>query len=492
MAENKEYRILQNKYNTLLAKSQDLQEQLSTKNEQWAAMKQRYEVIEKNTRELCEMILAKDKNEMILGREYSWDSVKIEELLVKAKKVYHDYNNYRRDLMQKIFDESEKRGEIIAGLEDQISRMMQNGAQNVSMEEIYKQIEKDKKEDEIQKHAPVEMAKAVEEKKIQLSIDEDDDFEDASIFEKIAEKNEQMKPVPKKRPKLTPRAPIVKKDEKKHADAKLERRKNTSAYMVNLKEWESKIDEVMWLIIQIMGEQGKSSHVEIRNEVMVKNPSTSNTAITNALSSLRTYSVIASEKIVLPLSGQSIVSRLDTIGIRLYEMRFNKKPVKSEYETMIAEHTTATHGYGIKSVAEKMISAGMFTSVEYMNNRKNPVMIGEGITYIADIVARDQNGQTYYFEYELGHHTQKDFNAKCSKMIRVTDIINFIVPNNKVLNSITDQIEKWIVNKGPDALKNITIRVVSAIQIQDSLSENLKWKVVYEPGEKGTVATINF
>ena len=496
MSESKEFKTLLNKYNTLLAKAQDLQEQLKTKNEQWAAMKTRYEVIEKNTRELCEMILAKDKSEMVLGKEYSWDQVKIEELLVKTKKAYHDYNNQRKEVMQKIFDVSEQRRDVIEGLEAQISRMMQNGAQNVTIEDVHKEIEKEKKEEEAKKNAPTEMKKAMSENKVQITVEDEDDFEDASIFQKVSEKNEKMKFAPKPgnkpKPKPTPKATEIWRDEDKHEAAKLGRRKETSPYMIDLKEWETKLDDNMWVIIKVMGETGKSQHLEIKNEALKVNPSLSNSTITNCLNSLRANSIITSEKISLPLSGQIIVSRLDTIGIRLFENRFNKKPKRSEYEEMISEHTTALHGYGIKAVAEKIIEMGMYESVEYRANRKNPVTLSNGVTYIPDIAAQDKNGVKTYFEYELGHHTQKDFNAKCSKMIQVTDILNFIVPNGKIMTSICDQIEKWIVNKGPDALKNITVRVISAAQIQDNLTDNLKWKMVYEPGKTGTNPTINY
>lgn len=496
MAESKEYKILLNKYNTLLAKAQDLQEQLNTKNEQWSQMKSRYEIIEKNTRELCESILAKDKDEMVLGKDYSWDSVDIGDLLVKAKRSYHAYNNRRREVMQKIFDVSEQRREVIEGLESQISRMMQNGCQNVTMEDVHKEIEKEKKEEEAKKNAPNDVKRAIEENRVKIEVGEDDDFEDASVFEVVSEKNERMKPVKKNnRPakqKITPNAIEVKKDEKKHEEAKLARRKETSPYMVDLKEWESKIDENMWLIIQVMGEKGVSQHLNIKTEVLKIEPLLTKNNIANGLNNLLTNSIITTERVSLPLSGSITLSRLDTLGIRLYENHFNKKPVKSEWEEMIAEHTTATHGYGIKAAAEKIMEIGMYEQVDYMTNRKNPIEIGNGITYIPDISVKDKNGAKSYFEYELGHHTQKDFNAKCSKMVKVTDTLNFIVPNGKAVDTLCDQVEKWIINQGADALTGVTIRIMPVSQIQDNLVDNIKWKVVYEPEKTGSNPKINY
>ena len=81
MASNSDYEILLNKYNIAIAKAQDLQEQLQTKQKQWEKRDADFSVVEKVTRELCEDILAKAPKEMVLGRDYSWSSVPIVELV---------------------------------------------------------------------------------------------------------------------------------------------------------------------------------------------------------------------------------------------------------------------------------------------------------------------------------------------------------------------------------------------------------------------------
>ena len=54
MASNSDYEILLNKYNIAIAKAQDLQEQLQTKQKQWERRDADFSVVEKVTRELCE------------------------------------------------------------------------------------------------------------------------------------------------------------------------------------------------------------------------------------------------------------------------------------------------------------------------------------------------------------------------------------------------------------------------------------------------------
>ena len=80
MGNDKSFYTLLNKYNTLLAQTQDLKEQLDKSKENNAEILQKDKVVEKNLRDLCADILAKDPNEMKLGQEYSWDTMKIKRI----------------------------------------------------------------------------------------------------------------------------------------------------------------------------------------------------------------------------------------------------------------------------------------------------------------------------------------------------------------------------------------------------------------------------
>lgn len=75
MGNDKSFYTLLNKYNILLAQTQDLKEQLDKSKENNAEILQKDKVIEKNLRDLCADILAKDPKEMKLGQEYSWDKI---------------------------------------------------------------------------------------------------------------------------------------------------------------------------------------------------------------------------------------------------------------------------------------------------------------------------------------------------------------------------------------------------------------------------------
>ena len=77
MGSDKSFDTLLNKYNILLAQTRDLKEQLKNSQEKNQQLLSKFDVVEKNVRELCEDILAKDPKEMKLGIEYSWDKIEL-------------------------------------------------------------------------------------------------------------------------------------------------------------------------------------------------------------------------------------------------------------------------------------------------------------------------------------------------------------------------------------------------------------------------------
>ena len=129
-----------------LAKAQNLEEQLTTKEEAWAKKMAQYKTVDKNARELCEMILAKDRNEMVLGSEYSWSSLPTLEMIQKAERAFKEYNQKRLKLMAQVMDLAEHRREIIEGLTDQISQLRNEGVEIPEVEEITAAAETKKKD----------------------------------------------------------------------------------------------------------------------------------------------------------------------------------------------------------------------------------------------------------------------------------------------------------------------------------------------------------
>ena len=79
-------------------------------------------------------------------------------------------------------------------------------------------------------------------------------------------------------------------------------------------------------------------------------------------------------------------------------------------------------------------------------------------------------------------HTQADFNEKCNKMTQVTRYLNFVVPNKDILiKRLIPQINTWIESRDARSLKNIKIRLTTALTLKDADMRNDKcWQVIWD------------
>lgn len=120
MSKEKDYQILLQQYNLAVAKAKDLQEQLSTKIEQWQKREDDFGITIKLTRELCESILAKSPSQNTLGKGNSWDSLEINEMIRLTTKALKEYNESRTELMKDIANKSEEKSRRIEELEEEV------------------------------------------------------------------------------------------------------------------------------------------------------------------------------------------------------------------------------------------------------------------------------------------------------------------------------------------------------------------------------------
>ena len=106
-----------------------------------------------------------------------------------------------------------------------------------------------------------------------------------------------------------------------------------------------------------------------------------------------------------------------------------------------------------------------------------------GAKYKPDIICTDDNGEKLYIEYELGNHTHADFVAKCSKMLAVTNKLNYIVNNRQTVDSMTAKIKKWIMEYGQQRLKGVIIRMTVSGDIDENhdLRRDENWDFVWYP-----------
>lgn len=470
-----QYKTLLSKYNVAVARCRDLEEQNNTNMHHWKSEEERFKKVEDLARRLCEMILAKDPREMVLGESSSWYSTPVDELLLRAQKSYKEYNEKTTKLLKAIQGEAEKRRSKIEGLEDQIQQYLTgNGftAPPAPMAE--------KSGDEL---VP-DIEQNAQTGKIKVIIEEASDGlekEDVQALSEMLNLNEQTK--------LTTNAVPINSAVQKARDIERERDNSMMAHLINLAELEKRFNKMMWTVLAAIGE-GIAKYPEIERRILEREPSAAKTKIRTATTELFKMKALDQQSLNLPLTPRVMVYKLTDIGVRLYRKHFEKMPDESEIDRVCKEHDNLEHGYGIMDLEKVLIACGRYREV-HIFNRSRAISISENRKYVPDIIARPVKGDFIeYIEYERGHHTQPDFNAKLNKMCKVTRFLNIVAPNRAVLiKKIRPQVDTWIRERGADSIRNIQIRLTTPTELRNSETRNA-WLIVYKLS-KGTEPVID-
>ena len=527
MGKNAEYEILFNKYNLAVAQAKDLQEQLSTKQTQWQQRNTDFSIIEKNVRELCEGILAKDSSEMVLGTDYSWATISVNELIIKAKRVFKEYNAKRTDIMSKLMDMAEDRREQIESLKEEIIQLKTRSSisSDISREEIEEQVQKDlkKKEDKkavmtASKTMSPAIQHAIQNNEIDVETvknslvsgeafitgeDSDLDFDDDEIEigtvvhskdglrTKLKSKETILRADALRMNNMTQitsnSIPMTESQKAVKNRKELKERLNTEHSVVMLSEYEAKISDCGWILLDIIGKYGLSKISDIINkalEVSANNIKMTKPKFISNIADLNNIGVITKEVVITPYT-KMYVYRLTSEGARIYKAKYGRSACLSEADKIIAEHDNLVHGYSIKAISEILEKSGVYKDVEIWNRKKNAITISGGITYIPDIVCTGENGEHTYIEFERDKWSQKNFNVKLNKMLAVTPTLSFIVGNKEIAESIIKKMVKWAKTKGNGGnMRHVICRVTTAKAIKGiDLSDNNNWMYTFKPSK---------
>jgi len=247
---------------------------------------------------------------------------------------------------------------------------------------------------------------------------------------------------------------------------------NIMAHVIDLHDYMNNMTDIMWNIVIAIGKDGMSESKDLKKSVVRDNITES--AFNTALAQLRKMGIVEQERINTGWRW-FYVHELSDLGSRLYVEKFKQNPIACEKQVLQREHTTALHGYCIKDAA--YILQTVFGYDEAVTDRKmNSMKLYNGEVYIPDIIAKKKKGAIIdYFEVELGHHTQKDFNNKCDKMRMVTKNLYFIVPDADVMNKIlARQIGQWVLEKGgKDKLQGTTVYLTTMTKLSEGKWENI-------------------
>ncbi|MGO5174583.1 hypothetical protein ACTQ2N_05205 [Ruminococcus sp. LCP21S3_E8] len=435
------------------------------KETKWKEIEEKNKVAIDLFRSLCEKILAKDKNEMVLGEEYSWSKLSDTDIAHKAIKSYDNYNTSRNMAIKVMLAKYESQSKELEGLKLSIDRMINNGDYTkAKLKDVITDPTKQMKEDEARKKSDGKLQQADKEGKVKAVVEEDDDFED--VEQELENSNKNIEVGIKHQAN---KATVYTSDKKNKAKNKI-RSENIEKEMYNHQETISKISDNEWNLIKILGATGFSTVNRIKNALEVKGTGiTQSQVVTGLRMLLAAKGILLSKKIKIP-TGSLVIYKLDDFGKLLYEYKNGEKPKLSEWDKIIRNHDNETHGYGILTLASILNQQGKYESVSVFNRKKQiPVTINNiDYKYEPDILCVDATGEAVFYEYELGTHTKKDFNLKCDKMAHLTGVLKFVTPQKDTAIIVYNKVKDWIKERGIKALSNIKIEITTLVKVKDN------------------------
>lgn len=527
--------VIMSKYNRLLARYRDLEQQATEKQDKWAELEKEFKINESLTRELCELILAKDPSEMRLGKEYSWSKLKTRDVIQRSKSAFINYNEARTALLRDIQRQSEERRMMIESLKDQTER----DASTIEELRSLKRDDADATGERFDKAtgeiiteekavAPKTMervAYATQEaaKNGSISIvqyDEEDGLTPASGHgEKPGISDEDirrgqaatnLKIWDTKRDlsqadidqqtAMAERAAVIDlkrtggnvSQSTRKANAAASAKANVERQFVSIdtNEIAQKLSDRHWLVLELIGSTGMCEGAEIVDAAIAAlqtaNDSEKMTAsgFRYILMGLVNFGCLTMEQVAHPTKPRFAVYSLSTVGRTVYATHFGKQPVVSERDILIAEHDNLEHAFGIKMLKSILESNSMYSNVS-MSRADNTFKLEDGTSYIPDIVAQGKGrGKSFrvYMEYERGTHHQADFNIKLNKAIKKTRYLDIVCPNNGVAENLKGKVSAWVTSRGgAKSLQKIKIRITTLRRIDGvtNINSDDNWLYVF-------------
>lgn len=245
----------------------------------------------------------------------------------------------------------------------------------------------------------------------------------------------------------------------------------------NIDTYMSAMTDIMWDIMEAIGTEGFAKSNDIVNWIEKKSPNKyAKSNILNSLTTLKKMNILTAENVSTGYRRFQIF-RFSPKGEEMFRAYFKREPVESEIDKIIRDHDNVVHGYTIKDACELLIN---YHNCVYatMDRQEVTIKLPNGETYIPDIIAEKENGEKMYIEVELGNTPQKDFNAKCTKMLQVTNNLYFITDTDETMRKkLEGQVSMWILSMGgKEKITGTTIYLTTMTQLsKGSFSKVLKY-----------------
>ena len=421
----------------------------------------KYSHINEKARGLCVLILGKDRGEMVLGVDYTWNKIETADLIDKASASYKKYCDDRKQDLQRIHDFAigyqEKYQETLAELEalqqdiDTRAIAKDTSIPEESLNKAVSQVFRDK---------ATKMIQGFEKDNVQYD-DEEEEVVTPVIKESVkmgatavtGELIRQAQAADEKRLLNTSQPSLSR-------EAKLEREKiDQITPDVRLIAEKVNGDDYQRKLLLIIGE-GTCK----RNKV-IKESGIPTTNALRAMNKLVSQKLVDTEEISYADVSRSRIDYLTLLGKQVYRIITGEYPGEAECIQIKNRHKGYDHGYGIQACLELLDTTGLYKKKTMF---QKPINLLDGTYFVPDIVAhlKDEfvrNDNTIdIFEYECMNQQELDYISKLNKMALVSDEINIILNNATKIVEMQNIMYQWAQKrKNNPEFKNKRLRLTS-------------------------------
>lgn len=458
-----QYRTLQDRYQKIRVQVKHLEDENHMLQEANNEIHRRMMTEEEQVRAFCRKQLSNISEELKDDKSLEWEKLQISELLILAQDAINAKDDNWRKTYETLFHKVEQRRAENETLKEKIKALLEKVEGEEKPGEMLPQqhpgiqyVSKDDSDD-------IGMVGSAEDKLLQ----EAKDTGRVTALRSGAKKILESKTSAARKQKL--------KEEQKKAN------RTDGPSESELRRYEEMLNDGHWFVIRCIGEKGISVLSNIIMEGSKNIPEFKEHKI-RACGELLIANGITENALITSFKTRNSLYNLTRIGKTLYEKRHKKKPVKSEWEKLVQEHTTLEHGFGIRIIADTLRETSYYDEVDEFR-RKKPIKLSQGKSLVPDIVCSREGVKDLLLEYELNTCTQADLNEKLNHIAEAAEYLNFIVPNSAEEETLRDRITRWVKSKNKGVLARHTIRVTTSFHVQDvNLYQNSSWHYIMQPG----------
>lgn len=516
------YEVLYGKYQRALVSIRELELELERSRDKMAEVDETRQIVEQQTKNLCETILKKENGnndkkawfkhdilEMIQTAQTSLDGYfpsiegKLRQILEKNREQMRELAKLRREFEESTETLKKKHAAEIK-IKDEIIKRLENDllTGRKSFEEIHEM-----KKDVIDKETKNTDANlddlGLYGNSLGIETEESDELgevitnemDEQHVKNKMKTNNQHKG----KGSRNSPSGPPVQHDEKTREATRKRIEGIHEQKKTDIAKAAAELGKAVRFTIRVIGTTGLSEAKDMKYYVkeQIKKKNYPDTTLASWIPTA--FNMDANNKnchgtayfdhmpVDVPGAGRFKAYKLSPVGEEMFRYLFPGEEMKeSEYDVLLRHHGKPEHGYGIKKAAKIIRELPCVKNgnpqIEYLTRTPtNTLKLDNDSRYIPDIVLKytNESGKNIHmnFEYETNKCADTDMIKKCRKMSRCTSQMYFIVDSKEDVGKIKEKIKKWEteVKNGTSSIdKKVTV-YIGALSILKK-EEKFKWE----------------